>query len=72
MRAWVGFEGMQSCGEGACCAMMKKVEDKVTSFALWFFFFFWVRVRGFYRTARVSLGGLSVGGFDVSEDHVMT
>lgn len=33
MRAWVGFEGMQSCGEGACCAMMKKVEDKVTSFA---------------------------------------
>lgn len=30
MRAWVGFEAMQSCGEGACCEMIKKVEDKVT------------------------------------------
>lgn len=57
--------------ERACCVMMKKVEDKVTSFALPFFLF-WVRVRGFYRTARMSLGGLSVGGFDVCVDHVMT
>lgn len=30
---------MQGCGKKACCAMMKKVEDKVTLFVLWPFFF---------------------------------
>lgn len=72
MRAWVGFEAMQSCGEGACCEMMKKVEDKVTSFALWFFFFVLGSWQGFLYNRRNEFGGLSVGGFDVCVDHVMT
>lgn len=52
----MGLKRCKSCGEGACCEMMKKVEDKVTSFALWFFFLFLGSCQGFLYNRTSEFG----------------